>query len=711
MLRLVHILALALLCSTQGLAEQTQKTVHVVRTGDTLSQIAQRYGVSLRQILRWNDLQPNHIYVGQRLKLWTISHEYSVRRGDTLSGLARRFAIPLAQLRALNKLPNDQIKIGQKLRLKKEGQGAANHKRTAPQNPPSPNASYTVRPTDNLSRIAQAHRIRLADLKRWNGLQSNTIFPGQKLRVAAPKRAQREEEEPQQYTVRRGDTLSQIAQRFDIALSLLRRLNGLASETIRPGQKLRLRPTQLDEAVHVVQSGETLSQIAQRYRTKLSLLRRLNDIRNDRILVGQKLRLREASSSVHIVERGDALWEIARAYSMSVNQLKELNDLHSNRIYPGQELRLGHTEAPRYAIYTVKRGEYLGEIARLHQMSLSELKALNQLKGNVIHPNDKLKVRPLRWLEDSEIDWKSLQLTHGRKYHLNNGPYYGSRPKAERQKSTKYYENHPHSPLKTYRSAEKLWRQFERKVDALGRLSNTLDGWHIVLDPGHGGLDPGAVVQTVGGDGNKLYVTEDEYVFDIALRVYVLLRLHGAQATITLLSPNHLIRHNNPPAATFVNEKNEVYNSLAHNRSNQRSDWPSGGNLKTRVTIAREAFAGVPKGKRVFLSFHADITHGVPETHQVLYYADRRGRKDDTSRNFARALLPALGAGARIRGQSLGVLRNNPADVKVLIEMRNMAYRDHVWALRFEQLRHRDAEKVVRGLLDYARSRSLSARR
>jgi N-acetylmuramoyl-L-alanine amidase len=57
------------------------------------------------------------------------------------------------------------------------------------------------------------------------------------------------------------------------------------------------------------------------------------------------------------------------------------------------------------------------------------------------------------------------------------------------------------------------------------------------------------------------------------------------------------------------------------------------------------------------------------------------------------------------------VLRNNPAGVKVLVELRNLAYVDHAWALRFEQLRHRDAEKVVKGVLDYARQRQLSARR
>ena len=57
------------------------------------------------------------------------------------------------------------------------------------------------------------------------------------------------------------------------------------------------------------------------------------------------------------------------------------------------------------------------------------------------------------------------------------------------------------------------------------------------------------------------------------------------------------------------------------------------------------------------------------------------------------------------------MLRNNPAGVKVLVELRNLAYVDHAWALRFEQLRHRDAEKVVKGALDYARQRQLSARR
>ena len=108
----------------------------------------------------------------------------------------------------------------------------------------------------------------------------------------------------------------------------------------------------------------------------------------------------------------------------------------------------------------------------------------------------------------------------------------------------------------------------------MGRLSSRLEGWHIVLDPGHGGLDPGALVSTRDGNGNRLYVVEDEYVFDIALRVYVLARLHGAHVTMTLLSPNHLIRQSKPPTQTFVNEKNEVYNLAAYNQTNKLSAWP-----------------------------------------------------------------------------------------------------------------------------------------
>ena len=681
--------------------------VHVVKDGETLGKIAREHRVSLTQLRRWNGINGDHIIRGQRLQMWADGkpNHYVVRKGDTLSEIAVRFAVTTRRLRQLNDLRGDRIYPGGKLML-----------RQPPAPPPSRGRGkiHLVKKGDTLSGIARSHALSVDRLRKLNGLVGDTITLGQRLTVAEP-------EEQTEYVVKKGDTLSEIVRRFDVGLALLRQLNNLpqgrSSDRIRPGQKLKLRPAAEDEGIHIVRTGETLSEIAGRFKIKLTQLRDLNGIEGSRILVGQKLRLKTAPKATHIVEKGDALWEIARAYSMTVAEVQDLNGLESSRIYPGQVLNLNAEKAQRLSNYRVKGGDYLGEIARLHQMSVAELKQLNNLEGSVIHPGEVLKVRPLlskgtEWLKISEIDWDGLMAVDGgvRKIAATNGPYYYKPPKLKRQKSATYFQVEPRSPLKTYKQARTLWRAFEREVVRLGRLSNQLEGWHLVLDPGHGGIDPGTVVETLDGNGKKLYVVEDEYVYDIAMRVYVLLKLHGADVTMTLLSPNHLIRHTSRPADTFVNQKNEVYNSYSLNKSNSSRAWPRGGpggNLGDRVKIARKAFANTPVSRRIFLSFHADNEAKAPEAPLALYYENSRGRNQDrASRDFARIMLPALGAGARTRGQPLGVLRDNPAGVKLLLELRNLAYTNNAWSLRFEQYRHRDAEKVVKGVLDYARART-----
>lgn len=561
--------------------------------------------------------------------------------------------------------------------------------------------SHTVAKGENLTVIARRYGVTVDELREWNSLRRDTLHVGQSLRIPS--------QDEEWYVVRPGDTLAAIAQNHDVTLSLLRELNALKSDRIYPGQRLQLLPSPEDEGVHVVRRGESLSIIAQRRGLSLAQLKNLNGLASDHIYPGQKLRLKDVAASVHVVERGDALWEIARAYGMTLDQLKRLNDLTSDVIHPGQELRVSGALAmqPRLAEYVVRRGDNLTEIAQLHQMSLGELRRLNELKGSVIHPGQKLRVRPMLGAAEpergGEEDWASLlEPPKGvRSFTAANGPYFHAGPRAASQSSRTYAEDSRLKPLTAYQRGRELWDHYLAAVDRLPARSGNLSGWHFVLDPGHGGIDPGAIVAGHDQDGTEFLVVEDEYVYDLALRVAALLRLHGADVTTTLLSANHTIRHSSPPNTTFVHDRNEVYNDLDWNRSRGRRAWPRGGQsyLDARVDIAERAVKGVPANRQVFLSFHADNDPTAGDAVTLFYYQDRQ-RTDKASREFARSLIPAMGAGARMKGKSLGVLRRNPITRKLLIETRNLAYEEHVWSIRYEALRQRDAEKVVRALLD-----------
>ena len=95
---------------------------------------------------------------------------------------------------------------------------------------------------------------------------------------------------PTSYTVRRGDTLSEIAEQFSLSVTELKSINGLQGNTIQVGQVLELPGSDSSlTSEHKIQRGETLSEIAQFYRVSLADLRAANKLLGDRILIGQTL--------------------------------------------------------------------------------------------------------------------------------------------------------------------------------------------------------------------------------------------------------------------------------------------------------------------------------------------------------------------------------------------------------------------------------------
>lgn len=100
-----------------------QPAVYQVRPGDTLSEIAQRHQLSVRDLQQWNNISGHLIRVGQELTLRSNSRlqpaisTYKVRQGDSLAEIARRFGVSVSRLKQRNGLTGDIIYPGQSLHI------------------------------------------------------------------------------------------------------------------------------------------------------------------------------------------------------------------------------------------------------------------------------------------------------------------------------------------------------------------------------------------------------------------------------------------------------------------------------------------------------------------------------------------------------------------------------------------------------------------
>lgn len=203
--------------------------------------------------------------------------------------------------------------------------------------------TYTVQKGDSLYSIANKYKTTVNELKELNNLTSNTLQVGQIIRVPSP-----EEETPSAttYTVKSGDSLYSIANRFNTTVDNLKRLNNLTSNTLQIGQVLKIKETtEPPEEVettntYTVKSGDSLYSIARQFNTTVDILKQLNNLSSNLLSIGQVLQLPTTNQTqmTYTVKKGDNLYSIARQFNTTVDVLKKLNNLESNLLSIGQKL-------------------------------------------------------------------------------------------------------------------------------------------------------------------------------------------------------------------------------------------------------------------------------------------------------------------------------------------------------------------------------------
>ena len=276
--------------------ETTTKLVvkyHKVRRNETISMVARKYGVSVSSIKKWNGLRSSRLKRGQTLKINTYKkvrveqpeteeeetvdveetvvaettpvaapqkkkkettttttaprnpERHKVQRGETLASIAGQYGVTIADIREWNDLKSDNIRVGDKLKLKADGKTSTSSRSRDNE---AAEQTHKVKRGETLGQIATKYGVTVDDLRKWNNIKGNNIAAGQNLKVYSDKKVDRKTDKTDKkskkkqktHKVKRGETLGEIAEKYGVGLSKLKKANGIKGNNIQIGQSLKI---------------------------------------------------------------------------------------------------------------------------------------------------------------------------------------------------------------------------------------------------------------------------------------------------------------------------------------------------------------------------------------------------------------------------------------------------------------------------------------
>lgn len=186
--------------------------------------------------------------IAEEVKKVSDRSVHIVKSGENLGIIARRYRVSVSQIKKWNNLKNDIIRPNQKLTIYSSGAPMAQAGNSHPVMRSTTQQTHVVIAGENLGLIAKKYKCSITDIKEWNNMKNNTIHPGQKLKVYPPENNTKATTTSKSggyvtYTIKAGDNLWDIARQFDgVTVEQIKKLNNLTDKSvIKPGQKLKIK--------------------------------------------------------------------------------------------------------------------------------------------------------------------------------------------------------------------------------------------------------------------------------------------------------------------------------------------------------------------------------------------------------------------------------------------------------------------------------------